>query len=763
MVMNRQARTVPGHSRFLMTRTRRGRVTAVRTRCRGRAAAGRRPLLGRIGPTLTLLVVLGLVAGACTGLDPERAATPDSRGSTEPWTLPEGLVLAGALAPFDACDDFLAHVKEHALEMVTPYGLGGGGGWPMFGMDDDVAAEDDPDSGPAPGDAPLTEGEDFSGTNVQEVGVDEPDILKTDGRTMYLISRGTLEIIDITEDDPVSLASVPLAGSWGARLMLHGDRLLMTTSGGPVIPFADEAAPGAGSDGAMADEADDMAMPYDGGTTLTAIDVSDPSDPVVQERLVLDGYVVNSRMVDGVVRVVVRTEPGINLPWSYPRTGSLRGERDALAENRQVIKDSAAEDWLPYYVHTTADGRVDEGVLVGCNRVAHPEAFSGLGILSVLTVDLAGGSLTPGPAATGILAAGDTVYASTERLYVATTRWADWDRLSSRQLDNLFRDATTELHAFDISDPRAADYLGSGEVPGTLLSQWAMSEHDGHLRVASTVGDPWGGGRRGPSESLVTVLEVRDGELAQVGQVDGLGVTETIYAVRFMGDIGYVVTFRQTDPLYTLDLRDPTDPQVTGELKIMGYSAYLHPMGNDLLLGVGQDADATGRTKGMQLSLFDVSDPAAPAVLDQFDLTNSYSEVEHDHHAFLHWPATGLTAVPFERWYDWTREDPRELGPMSGVLAFTVTRADGIIDKGVLSHMGPYLRDLDLDLQIPEDEDDRYRFEDEMWQYQYETRIVRSLVVGDRLVTVSDVGIATNDLDTLDERGWLTFENTGRW
>ncbi len=749
--MTRQARTVPRHSPTFMIRTRR----------RGRTTPGRPPILGNVRPIITLLVVLGLVASACSGTEPERTATPGIRGTTEPFTLPEGLVLAGALAPFDACDDLLDHVKEHALEMVTPYGLGSSYARLADGMEFEESADDAAAAEPEPGAAPLTEGEDYSGTNVQEAGVDEPDMVKTDGRTMYLVNRGMLQVIDVSGDQPEQVASVPIGDAWNAQLMLHDDQLLVTTDSGSIIPFASERDAAATGDADHAADSDDVAMPYGGyGTTLTSIDVSDPAEPVVQERLTLDGSIVNSRMVDGVVRVVVRTQAGINLPWAYPQTGGLRGNRVALAANRELIEDSEVEDWLPYFVHETADGDVDEGLLLACDRVAHPEEFSGLGLLSVLTVDLDSGSLEPGRDGVGILASGDTVYASTDHLYVATTRWIDWERISPSQHDSRLSEISTEIHAFDITNPRAADYLGSGEVPGTLLSQWAMSEHDGHLRVASTIGDPWGGRGRSPSESLVTVLEVGDGHLAEVGQVAGLGLTETIFAVRFMGDVGYVVTFRQTDPLYTLDLRDPTDPQVTGELKIMGYSAYLHPMGDELLLGVGQDADEMGRTKGMQLSLFDVSDPAAPAVLDQVDLTDSYSEVEHDHHAFLHWPATGLTAVPFQRWFDWSRERPQDLGPTSGVLTFTVARDVGITETGMLSHLGPYLRDLGLeDAYARDDGEDPYEYEDRIWHYRYETQIRRSMVIGDRLLTVSDVGVAVNDLDTLDERGWLTLED----
>ena len=141
------------------------------------------------------------------------------------------------------------------------------------------------------------------------------------------------------------------------------------------------------------------------------------------------------------------------------------------------------------------------------------------------------------------------------------------------------------------------------------------------------------------------VLRPEGNELVQIGEVDGLGTNEQIHAVRFLGTQGYVVTFRQTDPLFVIDLSDPTAPALSGELKIPGYSAYLHPVGDGLLLGVGQDATDEGRVLGTQLSLFDVHDPANPVRLSTLPIGGS-SEAEWDHHAFLYWPEDGTIVLP---------------------------------------------------------------------------------------------------------------------
>ena len=164
----------------------------------------------------------------------------------------------------------------------------------------------------------------------------------------------------------------------------------------------------------------------------------------------------------------------------------------------------------------------------------------------------------------------------------------------------------TEIHRFDTTDPTKTVYRATGTVPGFILNHYALSEHDGKLRVATTEEPIWAPGAERESQSTVTVLDQQGNRLVRIGSVTGLGKGERIYAVRFMGDQGYVVTFRQIDPLYTLDLRDPTAPKVVGELKIPGYSAYLHPVGEGRLLGIGRDG------ADVQASLFDVSNPAAP-------------------------------------------------------------------------------------------------------------------------------------------------------
>ncbi len=368
---------------------------------------------------------------------------------------------------------------------------------------------------------------------------------------------------------------------------------------------------------------------------------------------------------------------------------------------------------------TDLEGRdrvVDEGTLLACDRTNRPEDFSGFTTLSLVTLETSELAVAD---ATGVFADGNIVYSSGDATYVATSQWidpvmfADGDRPFGQQ---------TMIHKFDLSK-RSADYRASGEVPGYMLSQWSMSEYDGYLRIASTDAPEWWDGPE--SESMVTVLATDGDELETVGTVDGLGRGERIYSVRFFGDTGYVVTFRQVDPLYVIDLSNPERPTLSGELKIPGYSAYLHPIGDDALLGVGQDADNDGRVRGLQASLFDVSDPADPERVDRFTMQGGHSEVEWDHHAFLHDPSTGMTVFPYERWDDGLEKT--ETSP-TGALVLTVTE-DGIREAGVVSH--------DVDGS-------------NWW-----APIRRSLLINGRLVTVSEMGLMVSDAKTLTTLDWV--------
>ncbi len=224
-----------------------------------------------------------------------------------------------------------------------------------------------------------------------------------------------------------------------------------------------------------------------------------------------------------------------------------------------------------------------------------------------------------------VLGAGENVYCTTETLYATSTDYK-YSEVSEAVFGYDNTQIETQIYKFDIRN-YDIKYLGNGSVPGRALNQFSMDEHNGYLRIATTSGN-WG-------ESLTNQVYVIDNAFQVVGKIEGIAKGETIKSVRFTGNTGYVVTFEQTDPLFVIDLSDPTAPVIKGELKIPGFSAYLHPVGDGLLLGVGADGDDNGQNGGMKVSLFDVSNPENPVECDKVtvnvtDSGNVYTYLQSD-------------------------------------------------------------------------------------------------------------------------------------
>ena len=307
--------------------------------------------------------------------------------------------------------------------------------------------------------------------------------------------------------------------------------------------------------------------------------------------------------------------------------------------------------WIPQRIERNDNGKVvGRSRLVDCANIYHPTKPAGTGMLTVLTIDPEAPADTT---TTAVAADGDHVYASQARLYVATAAGMSGWGMTGRDVDEM----TTSVHAFDISSRGGARYLASGDVPGFVIGRWALSEHEGRLRIATTSQPSWSSNDSKPSESSVYVLEESGDDLDVVGSVSGMGKTEQIRSVRWFGEIAVVVTFRQTDPLYTLDLSDPQRPEISGELKIPGYSAYLHPLGDAQLLGIGQDATDKGQVRGAMAQTFDLTDLTKPRAIDKLSAgTQTATQVEHDSRAFMYLPAHRRAILPVD---DWETGTPR--------------------------------------------------------------------------------------------------------
>lgn len=645
----------------------------------GMSSKAVRGLLGSVAALLML-------AAACT-------SSPGEPGASGGGDRPDGPVVGIAssaptlLRSAASCDDVVEGMRALAAESAASGGFFGGG----FNGDDMAVEESADSAAPVAGAADGAGGGDRSSdTNTQEEGIDEPDIVETDGEHVYVVDQAgesgeRLVILDGATAEVLSRTDLP---SWGNTLLLSEDRLLVISggghsgfAGGPVV--VDDAG---GED--PVDPPADVPIPveppdFDVGTMLQLFDVSDPAAPQVVSTTEIEGSHNSTRVVDGVARVVVSSYPAV-----HPMLESVDFD-DADAVERateDAIADADVSDWLPSYRTSTPDGdggvTSEQGDAVSCDQVLIPDVNAGVGETSILRVDFDSG-FDPS-ATTTVVADAHTVYASAQTLYIAATRY--WSPNTDTGGDVAAEDWATAIHAFDLTGAGGAAHVAAGEVPGNLLNQYSMSEHGGDLRVATTEGVPWGDAA--DSQSGVRVLRRTGDQLAEIGSVTGLGVTETIQSVRFMGDVGYVVTFRQTDPLYVIDLADPTAPRAVGELKIPGFSSYLHPIGDGRLLGIGRDADPeTGADRGFLLSLFDVSDHAAPAQIQTFTDPAVHSGAAWDPKAFLWWAPENAVIVPFERFDERAFAEPAQgdefVEPTydSGLLVFDVADS-GITVRG---------------------------------------------------------------------------------
>jgi len=749
-------------------------------------------LFARLAPACLAGV---LAATACTdaaepgagGLDPDRSNTTNLSS--------DDIILTSGLRTVDSCDALLERIKDEAIERVGPYGFQNDP-YPFFLEEDVALAEEEAASDDASEAAPATtaggteqrfdsveesiaDGEgggdsDFSETNNQERGVDEADLVKTDGDRLVIVSGSTLRVIDTSGPIPELAKTIELPNdTWGGQLFLRGDRALLMTSGWTDRPFLERSIP----------------VDWYPGSPIGRLIEIDLDNGRVERTFEFEGNYLSAREIDGSIRIVL-TASADRFSFVYPSNdGAIDSAERA---NRDLIERSTIDQWIPTFRITEGGETVSEGPIVDCERVHLPAEFAGFGSLVMLTAGLDDGFTVND--ALSVFTDAQTMYASTEVVAVATPRWPTFDD-DGELIQQL--DYETAVHTFDISDPDRADYTASGSVRGHLLNQYSLSEYDGYLRVATTDGDPWWGGAE-ESESFVTVLATEDGALRQVGQVGGLGRGEQIFAVRFLGDLGYVVTFEQVDPLYVVDLRSPAEPRVLGELKIPGFSSYLHPVGEDHLLGIGTDGDDTGRTFGAAISLFDVSDLTDPQLVDKvnfddaIDLSqgSTYTPVSNDAKAFTYWDDVALVPVS---WWDY---DPNRGTEENGsdVVLVAVDADDGeLTEIGRVS--SPRTRECESGVYIEEPtpeplEEDAVDDEpssgsgdaeasfvdpepseeppaeaitiapeprDDEWCWSWAPEIQRTVVIDENLFSITEAGVLVNSFDGLDNVTWIPF------
>ena len=479
-----------------------------------------------------------------------------------------------------------------------------------------------------------------SDTNVQVIGIDEPDIVKTDGMNIFFSREDynyvyyesySSDVMPPQTDNGIKIISAnpPINMSVLSKIDKNGDLLL---NGSTLAVFT-----------------------WDG---IYGYDVSDPQNPVSKWDITLNSStsVVAARLYQGKIYLVTHTyvysyEPlpirpmevngkSVEISYSdiyYPVTpSSTDSTLNAMVFDMQsgnledtvsfvgasyssvvymsgdaiYVGYSYSEDQMPYifeFCTKTCKGILPDSVIDKMNRlqtydISNAAKMTEIGvIIDNYMKSLSGDEVTR---------VENDINNALQNYYSEHMRELEKTEIIKIGLDGLTVTAT-------------------GSVPGSLLNQFSMDEYNGYLRLATTVSNGFGFGWFWASGGSVNDIYVLAGNLSVVGSVQGLGLAEQIYSARFVGDKGYLVTYQQTDPFYILDLSDPLHPQLKGELKIPGYSSYLHPISGDRMLGIGEE------NWSVKISLFDVQNSEQPVELDHYILNDSWSDILNTHHAFL--------------------------------------------------------------------------------------------------------------------------------
>ncbi len=548
------------------------------------------------------------------------------------------------------------------------------------------------------------ESKDFSTTNVQVAGVDEADIVKNDARYIYTIGDDYVVHIVDTENGLSEIAQIDLTGESDflpSKLYLDGDQLVVMGSLSNYsyyeYGFADIWFPGY----------------HESRTSVDIFDVSNPSQPALERHLEFDGYHQDSRKVDDTIYLIT-SDPDI-ISYSYGFD-----EADIEAMN--------AEEILPRY----SDSLGGEEVLADCTDIRYFPRERNLSYLNTIAIPMDGGSID----SEVMIASSENIYASRENLYVAATNYDSNDYYFD------WNNARTIVLRFGL-DAGKVSYQASGKVDGTILDQFSMDEHENYFRISTTEGSSW-------NDTSTNNVFILDQDMSETGSVRDIAPGEVLHSTRFIGDKGYLVTFKKIDPFFVLDLSNPFNPQILGELKIPGYSDYLHPYDENHIIGFGKDAtDAEEELifardldfawfQGIKVALFDVTDPSNPTQLYSVGIGDrgSESQVLSDHKALLFDASKNLLAFPV------TVTEVEEGAPVNtygdavfqGAHIFDLSLENGFSLDGTITHYDTY---------------DGYGY------YYNEKDIDRIIYIGDTFYTISGAWLKANDMDSLAEEGFI--------
>jgi uncharacterized secreted protein with C-terminal beta-propeller domain len=608
-----------------------------------------------------------------------------------------------------------------------------------------------------------------SETNNQVAGVDEADFIKNDeDGNIYVIADSALQIVAGWPPEQAQILSRVALEDEPKRLFVDGDRLLVFSS---VPKTAEQTAdyqtwwynnPGECTYGYDCDFTGDG-----NGTRLSIFDIADRAAPQLVRTIETSATFISARKVGSAVHTVLYEEPellrklpvvpeqietdglctGTSLEGTEPDTYEVAtpapGDADRIrtlfeelrADNLAEIEQAPVEQLLGVTEDQLVDGTTRGRDLETCAGFYDSPLADGTAFLTLMSLDL---QTDESVQTSTIISRPGASYASADAYYISVRQqpaYGYW-YYESEEID----EAST-VHKFALAGP-SNQYVASGLVKGRVLNQFSMDEYQGHMRIASTTGHL-------PSpdvHSTLSVLKHNGTALELVGQADEIAPAEDIRAVRFLGDKGYVVTFKKTDPLFVFDLSDPSNPHALGELKIPGFSTYLHPLGTDHLLSIGYDSDDQvdfAWFTGLLLQIFDVSNPSDPQLLHRevIGARGSSSEAATNHLAFNYFAPREVLAIPATVCEDSAGGGSyAETMTFSGLLVYDVSTTDGFTLRGQVNH--PYVDPVDSSTYYVGGQCSN-------WWTDSNSVVQRTIFMDDFVYSVSDLLIKVNSLNDL--------------
>jgi hypothetical protein len=592
-----------------------------------------------------------------------------------------------------------------------------------------------------------------SGTNNQVVGVDEADFIKNDNKYIYVVNGSRFRVIEAwPAPDAHEIASVTVPGE-AKKLFVEGNRALVyssmpkqTSSNNGNNGNGDASySPGASYSRSGSSECTygyDGCVPSGDGTEteLSIFDITNRAAPQLVRSIHSSSSLIAARRIGNAVHTVLSEPSSMNIGWTtYPQDlwssqeASERQINEAfdklVAENNAKIDALDTGTILPKW--TDSAGRTPDMSLY---QSSMPDGTS---LTSVLSIDLVSDATVK---VASVIGRPGWVYASADALYMAVPhqQLSGWGWYENRTESEL-----STIHKFAIGTaPSTTSYVATGVVKGRVLNQFAMDDDQGFLRVATTTGHV-------PSpdvHSTISVFESSGGKLDVVGQIDQIAKTEDIRSVRFDGTRGYIVTFKKTDPLFVFDLADARAPKMLGELKIPGFSTYMHMMDATHLLTIGYDAADQGNFAfftGVLLQIFDVSTPNDPKLAHKevIGTRGSSSEALTNHLAFNYFAPKNLLALPMTvcEGGDGNGNYGTQM-TFSGLMVYDTTAASGFSLRGKVAHPNS---------SQAGDGQNTYGYYNQgcsNWWTNATSEVKRSIIMDDYVFSVSDTRIKVNDL-----------------